>query len=149
MPRGQATKPRANWNFEAESILLSALKDVLKDGAASENNFKPQVYSQISAQLLQAGYAIDSDQVKSRWTRVCTSPAPLLLRPWFLRTADSQFPRVVHVGDSCTIGWPRPLTDVLTDTMRPLTDVLTDTMTRIAYEYADWYDYWYMTRTAY
>lgn len=74
MPRkAGATSKQAKWTSEAEAILIDALKGALLNGTNGDNNFQPQVYNDISARLRAAGFEIDGEQVKNRWTRVCSS----------------------------------------------------------------------------
>lgn len=61
---------RADWTSTAEGILLDGLKDANANGLGGDNNFQPQVYHNISAKLLAAGFKLSAEQVKSRWTRV-------------------------------------------------------------------------------
>ncbi|KAI0310554.1 hypothetical protein OF83DRAFT_1178421 [Amylostereum chailletii] len=65
-------KPHATWDSASEKILIDQLKKAFDDAKGGDNNFKPQVYSDVSAALNTANYTLDATQVKNRWTRFKT-----------------------------------------------------------------------------
>ncbi|KAJ8490165.1 hypothetical protein ONZ45_g13314 [Pleurotus djamor] len=64
---------RASWDSKSEEILITALQTAAAQGRKADNNFKPQVYSEISRKLATEGYALNAKQVKSRWNRFKSS----------------------------------------------------------------------------
>ncbi|KAF5344615.1 hypothetical protein D9758_013915 [Tetrapyrgos nigripes] len=60
---------RASWTSEADFFLIACLLDAKTQGKMSDNNFKPQVYSQAVLHLAEKGHSYTRKQVKARWTR--------------------------------------------------------------------------------